>query len=849
MKNLLRESLRVVLLFAIAVTAVYAVDNYFDNVITHSVKLFNGSLGGNSIQILPPTTVTTSGVQAFFPNFTTGSTVGVIQGSITNNHLAKFTVSGSNIILADGGAAGGAGTVTSVSVTTQNGVSATVTNPTTTPALAFTLGAITPSSVASTGNISASAGSLSVSGTLSFSGSQAFNSFTGNGLKVATGTGTYTSGHGIVVDASGNLIDSGSAGGGGVTNLSGTANQITASASTGAVTLSIPSALVLPGTATVSGGGVYKGTTLFGVGDSIAFGAGGVTPFPTIIGTDATWTVDNTNSISGRGTSEQQGVVDVATVTASTNTVYEIGINDMDSYWVNAGNAANAVLANVYKLAAMYETAIMAIPNGNRYAANNAAITYTGTWTGFPGHAPAQQSSIGTATWTTPGGRAIYVGTDLVVGNLGTFTLSVDGVSTGVTYNCFSSQNVTSLQGSTYVPQLIRIDSVLGIPLTDVPHTVILTITSANDASHLVYLTWVGWSIGQRNVVGPNVYVNGITKKTAGGYVTFGSTDANTATYNQNIRDNVQLLANDGLNITFVDNANILTATMLQADGLHPNQTGQNQMAINNEEEITGAGSTRIKGSPVDTDLNRQFFGSTVNLGRTTQLYWGAASASFPMMKRATTTVAFRLADDSADAGITALRLTFPTNGTVGAGSNILWNTNDGIYSTSAGSIDFSINGSRQIAFQNGLIAIISNTGNVLFGTSFDAGLRRDGAGRIQVNNGSDCVTASNCADLMLRHALASGAAPTIASGFGTGSTIAGRDEAIRVTLGTTPGTGGVVTFGTAYTNAPVCTAVDETTLTVTLTTTPTTTNVTITSVAGVLLLSDKIGIICRSYL
>ena len=41
----------------------------------------------------------------------------------------------------------GTGTVTSVSVTTANGVSATVTNPTTTPALSFTLGAITPTSV------------------------------------------------------------------------------------------------------------------------------------------------------------------------------------------------------------------------------------------------------------------------------------------------------------------------------------------------------------------------------------------------------------------------------------------------------------------------------------------------------------------------------------------------------------------------------------------------------------------------------------------------------------------------------------------------------------------------------
>lgn len=46
------------------------------------------------------------------------------------------------------GGGGGTGTVSSVSVTTQNGVSAVVTNPTTAPALAFTLGAITPSSAA-----------------------------------------------------------------------------------------------------------------------------------------------------------------------------------------------------------------------------------------------------------------------------------------------------------------------------------------------------------------------------------------------------------------------------------------------------------------------------------------------------------------------------------------------------------------------------------------------------------------------------------------------------------------------------------------------------------------------------
>jgi hypothetical protein len=54
------------------------------------------------------------------------------------------------------GATANAGTVTTVSVTTANGVSGTVANPTTTPAISVQLGAITPTSVAATGTITGS---------------------------------------------------------------------------------------------------------------------------------------------------------------------------------------------------------------------------------------------------------------------------------------------------------------------------------------------------------------------------------------------------------------------------------------------------------------------------------------------------------------------------------------------------------------------------------------------------------------------------------------------------------------------------------------------------------------------
>lgn len=85
--------------------------------------------------------------------------------------------------------------------------------------------------------------------------------------------------------------------------------------------------------------------------------------------------------------------------------------------------------------------------------------------------------------------------------------------------------------------------------------------------------------------------------------------------------------------------------------------------------------------------------------------------------------------------------------------------------------------------------------------------------------------------------------APTITSGFGTSPTITGTDTAFRLTLGNPVAQSGVVAFNATYTNAPVVSCVDETTIGgQPLKTAPTTTNVTITLTAAVA--SDKVGCI-----
>lgn len=86
---------------------------------------------------------------------------------------------------------------------------------------------------------------------------------------------------------------------------------------------------------------------------------------------------------------------------------------------------------------------------------------------------------------------------------------------------------------------------------------------------------------------------------------------------------------------------------------------------------------------------------------------------------------------------------------------------------------------------------------------------------------------------------------PGITAGFGTSPAITGTDSTFTVTQGTPVGTTGTVTFGTAFTNAPVCVGVDETTIAGNpIVLTPTTTTVAVAS-GGTMVAADKISVVC----
>jgi hypothetical protein len=188
-----------------------------------ATTITNGAVTYDKIQ-------TAAAIKRLLGSDATGTSIGEI------NLGANLSMTGNTLASSNPG-----GTVTSVSVTTANGVSGTVANATTTPAISLALGAITPTSVAASGAVTGSnlSGSNTGDQTITLTGDVTGS---GTGSFAATiGNNTVTYGKIQAVTASAKLLGS-SATGTAVTeitlgtNLSMTGSTLNATAGGGTVT-------------------------------------------------------------------------------------------------------------------------------------------------------------------------------------------------------------------------------------------------------------------------------------------------------------------------------------------------------------------------------------------------------------------------------------------------------------------------------------------------------------------------------------------------------------------------------------------------------------------------------------
>ena len=198
-------------------------------------------------------TAATSNTGDFAATVHTHAAADIVSGTVATARLGSGTADATTFLRGDSTwGANPLGTVTTVSVTTAAGVSGSVANATTTPAITVSLGAITPTSVNAVVLSGASAPTLAVTGTTTVSGANTGDqtNISGNAATVTTNanlTGGVTSvGNAATVITNANLT-------GGVTSAGNAATVVTNANLTGGVT-SVGNAATVVTNANLTGG-------------------------------------------------------------------------------------------------------------------------------------------------------------------------------------------------------------------------------------------------------------------------------------------------------------------------------------------------------------------------------------------------------------------------------------------------------------------------------------------------------------------------------------------------------------------------------------------------------------------
>ena len=479
--------------------------------------------------------VTTSG------SLTLGGTLsGISNSQLTNNSItvtAGTGLSGGGTV-ALGGAitlnASGGGTVSSVSVSPNSGVTAGVTNSTTTPTISIGLGAITPTSVTTntmtfgvnTGVLTVSTGTVG-SAAITGSGQAVFNSGPSISAPTITGAATAVNLTTSGLESVANLKTSGLTGylyGNSTTNVTASTTIPTSSLS-GSVSLTSQVSGILP----IANGGTGSSTASLVAGTGIAIT--GTFPNQTINATSGTGTV---TSVAGTGT--VQGITLTGTVTTSGSltlggSLSPIALATQVSGTLNASSGGTGVAGTItgyeYANGTGAHTASTTIPTTalsgtitNAQLTNNSITVTAGS--GLSGGGSVTLG--GTTTLTNAGVTNIVAGTGITVnaatGSVTINSTATSGVSsiTGTTNQVIASASTGAVTlstpqsiATTSTPQFARMG--LGIPAD--PNVGLLTLFSPTASPSFGFETAGSWAPNANSQTYTNAYLqSGISGST-----------------------------------------------------------------------------------------------------------------------------------------------------------------------------------------------------------------------------------------------------------------------------------------------------------------------------------------------
>jgi hypothetical protein len=367
------------------------------------------------------------------------------------------------------------GTVTSVSVTTANGVSGTVTNPTTTPAISLALGAITPTSVAASGAVTGSnlsgnnsgdqtitlTGDVTGSGTGSFAATIANNAVTYAKMQAASAVAKL-----IGSNASGTALGEITLG----TNLSMAGSTLNAAVASGSVTsvnadggttgmsfsggpITSSGTLTLGGTLDLDNGGTGA-TTASDARTNLGLAIG--TDIPALDGTGATgtWNIDVLGS-AGTITSTlpvNKGGTGATTAGGALTNLGAYSDTNPAGYTSNTGTVTNVSATGGANISVVTGSTTPVISQNAASSTQNGYMTST-----YAAKLDSMTAGASVSSVSVSGGSTGLTTSGSPITASGTITLDgVLSVANGGTSSTSASSAISFLAGATTNGQYLR---------------------------------------------------------------------------------------------------------------------------------------------------------------------------------------------------------------------------------------------------------------------------------------------------------------------------------------------------------------------------------------------------------